>query len=214
MKRTGIYVRCSKKDQTVEQQLAQLRQYCKDSKIEVIEEYVDEGVSATKANRPAFMRLLEDIRRKKVNFVLVYKIDRFSRSVKELLSTIDIIKEYGADFVSYTQRELDTTTSSGKLMFGLMAIISEFERDIISERTKLKLGYYNDQIKKNGHFVTKTGVKKKTLGRPGKYDHNEMTRLRKQGLSLNAIARKLKCNVGTVSQVLKKGGQTLCTKTT
>jgi len=198
MKRTGIYVRCSTKDQTVVQQLAQLRQYCKDSGVTVIEEYIDEGVSAAKANRPAFMRLLEDVRCKKVNLVLVYKLDRFSRSTKELLSTIDIIKEYGADFVSYTQRQLDTTTSSGKMMFGLMAVMSEFERDIISERTKLKLDY-----------LKSIGVK---LGRPGKYDHNEMIKLRKEGLSLNAIARKLQCNVGTVSKVLKKGGQTLCSK--
>jgi len=196
MKKTGIYVRCSTKDQTVEQQLATLREYCRSSGVEVIQQYIDEGESALRANRPAFMRLLEDARLKRINFVLVYKLDRFSRSVKELVNTISELKEYGADFVSYTQREFDTTTSSGKLLFHILGAIAEFERDLISERTKLKL----DHLKANG-------VK---LGRPGKYDHAEMFKLKEQGLSINAIAREIGCNPGTVFKVLKKGREKPC----
>jgi len=196
MKKTGIYVRCSKKDQTVDQQLATLREYCRDSGIEVVREYVDEGVSALKAARPAFNELIETVRRKKINFVLVYKLDRFSRSLKELINTLEIIKENGADFVSYTQREFDTTTPSGKLLFHVIGAISEFERDLISERTKLKLDY-----------LKASGVK---LGRPGKYDHAEMLKLKEQGLSINAIARELGCNPGTVFKVLKKGSKKPC----
>lgn len=189
MKKVAIYARVSTKDQTVEQQLKELKDYCQRSNFVLAKEYIDEGVSAFK-NRPAFNRLLEDIRQRKLDMVLVYKIDRFARSTRELLNVIDEIKQNGVDFVSFTQREFDTTTSSGKLMLTILAGISEFERDLISERTKLKLAYLKDK-----------GVK---LGRPQKVDYDEVIELRQQGLSLGKIAKKIGCDRSTVSKVLKK----------
>lgn len=189
--RTGIYARVSTKDQNTEQQLQELRDYCVRSGIDIIEEYVDEGVSAFKKNRPEFTRLMDDVRKRKVNVVIVWKLDRLSRSLKELVSTMDIFKEYGVKFVSYSQNGIDTSTSTGKLLFNLFGLIAEFERDLISERTRLKL----DFLKKNGVI----------LGRPIKNEPEAIYRLRDGGLSLRQIAKQLQCNASTISRVLHKG---------
>ncbi|MBU0976352.1 recombinase family protein [Patescibacteria group bacterium] len=188
--RTGIYCRVSTKDQKTEQQLQELREYCKRSGIEVVEEYIDEGISAFNKNRPAFQQLIEDVRKRKVNVVVVWKLDRLSRSLKELLQTVELFSEYNVKFVSYSQ-PIDTSTATGKVFFSLIGAFAEFERDLISERTKLKL----DLLKKNG-------VK---LGRPNKVDPAVIYKLRDQCLSIRKIAAQVGCNPSTVSRVLQKG---------
>ncbi len=189
--RVGIYARVSTRDQTVVQQLGELEEFCRRSGWEMVDRYVDEGVSALKANRPEFSRLLEDVRKRRVNTVLVYKLDRFSRSLREFLNTIELLERCGAHFVSYSDRFLDTTTNGGRLMFQVIGAIAEFERGLISERTKLKLAY----LRQNG----------KTLGRPVKVDPQKALSLRQKGLSLAQIGRELGADRSTVSKVLKKG---------
>ena len=191
MKNIGIYARVSTKDQSVEQQLSKLREYCKRADYEIVDEYIDEGVSALKKTRPEFERLLKDVRSRKINVILVWKLDRFSRSLKELVNTLDYLKEHNAEFVSYSQPELDTRTSSGKLLFTIISAISEFERDLISERTKLKL-----------NLLKQNGIK---LGRPKSVDDTKVIELRKSGLSLSQIGRELDCHRSTVCRVLQKG---------
>jgi len=191
MKIVGIYARVSTVDQTSAQQIAILKDYCIKAGYEVFALYVDEGESALKSNRPQYMRILDDARRRKIDLILVYKIDRFSRSLKELLNTIDLLKEYRVDFLSYMDKEMDTTTSSGKFMFQVLAAVGEFERNIISERTKLKLQ----------HLKSK-GVR---LGRPVKADQGRIVELRDKGLSLSEIGREIGCDRSTVSKLLKKG---------
>lgn len=189
-KRVGIYARVSTKDQTIEQQLQKLREFCANANYIVVNEYIDEGVSAFKKERPAFNKLLEDVRLRKVNIVLVWKLDRFSRSLKELVNTIDELKEHGADFISYTDKSADTTTASGKLLFNIIGAINQFERDIISERTKLKLSY-----------LKRKGIK---LGRPKRLSAEKMAEFRSQGLSIRQIAKKMRCDKSTVSKALNK----------
>ncbi|MFI5205457.1 MAG: recombinase family protein [Candidatus Paceibacterales bacterium] len=191
MKNVGIYARVSTEDQTSVQQLEQLRQYCEKQELTVFGEYVDEGESALKQNRPEYQRLLEDARRRKIDTILVYKLDRFSRSLKELVNTIDSLKDFGVDFVSYTEKDFDTTTATGKLMFHIVSAFAQFERDMMSERTKLKLNYLKSK-----------GVK---LGRPQKADMVEVFNLRAKGLSLSQIGREVGCDRSTVSKLLKKG---------
>jgi DNA invertase Pin-like site-specific DNA recombinase len=191
MKNVGIYARVSTGDQTAIQQLEQLREYCKKQKLyKIYEEYIDEGESALKQNRPAYQRLLEDARRRKIDVILVYKLDRFSRSLKELVNTIDVLKGYGVDFVSHTEKDFDTTTATGKLMFHIVSAFAQFERDMISERTKLKLMYLKSK-----------GVK---LGRPSKVDTQMAFSLRDKGLSLRQIGLEMGCDRSTVSKLLKK----------
>lgn len=191
MKNIGIYARVSTQDQTSTQQLDILREYCKKINCQVVGEYIDDGESAMKQNRPQYQRLLEDARQRKIDTVLVYKLDRFSRSLKELVNTMALLKEYGVDFVSYSEKDFDSTTASGKLMFHIVAAFSQFERDMISERTKLKLN----------HLKAK-GVK---LGRPQKVNVQRIFDLRAQGRSLSQIGSEVGCDKSTVSKLLKKG---------
>ena len=191
MKTIGIYARVSTSDQTAIQQLEQLRSYCLKQDLCVYGEYVDEGESALKQNRPQYLRILEDARKRKIDTILVYKLDRFSRSLKELVNTMAILKGYGVNFISYAEKDFDTTTATGQLMFHIVSAFAQFERDMISERTKLKLNYLKSR-----------GVQ---LGRPRKADQGKVFEFRKQGLSLSQIGREMGCDRSTVSKVLKKG---------
>ena len=191
MKNVGIYARVSTEDQTSIQQLEQLRNYCEKQKLTVFDEYVDEGESAVKQNRPQYQRLLEDARKRKIDAILVYKLDRFSRSLKELVNTISNLKEYGVNFVSYAEKDFDTTTATGQLMFHIVSAFAQFERDMISERTKLKLNHLRSK-----------GVR---LGRPQKANYEQIFELRQKGLSLSQIGKEAGCDRSTVSKLLKKG---------
>lgn len=185
----AIYSRASTEEQTIEQQLKELRTYCRKNKWKHIHEFTDEGISALKRNRPGFLKLMEAARKKKIDLILVWKLDRFSRSLKELVETMDFLDRCNVKFVSYTQAFLDTTTPSGKLMFGVFSSIAEFERDLISERTKLKLRYLKEK-----------GVK---LGRPRKIDYKRVELLRKEGLSLKQIGDKFGVEKNTISKAVK-----------
>jgi putative DNA-invertase from lambdoid prophage Rac len=191
MKTIGIYARVSTLDQTSTQQLEVLRGYCKNADYKIADEYIDDGESAMKQSRPQYQRLLEDARRRKIDTVLVYKLDRFSRSLKELVNTMSVLKEYGVDFISYSEKDFDSTTASGKLMFHIVAAFSQFERDMISERTKLKLN----------HLKSK-GVR---LGRPQRINPQRVFDLRTAGRSLSQIGLEIGCDRSTVSKMLKKG---------
>ncbi len=190
MKNIGIYARVSTEDQTSTQQLVVLREYCSKAGYKIIDEYVDDGESAMKQNRPEYMRLLEDARRRKIELVLVYKLDRFSRSLKELVNTIANLKEYGVNFVSYAEKDFDTTTATGQLMFHIVSAFAQFERDMISERTKLKLNHLRSK-----------GIK---LGRPQKTSVESIFGLRDKGLSLSEIGKEVGCDRSTISKLLKK----------
>lgn len=191
MKTVGIYARVSTHDQTAIQQLESLRDYCNKAGYKIIDEYIDEGESALKQNRPQYLRLLDDARKRKIDMILVYKLDRFSRSLKELVNTMDILKGYGVNFMSYVEKDFDTTTATGQLMFYIVSAFAQFERDMISERTKLKLNHLRSK-----------GV---ILGRPRKADFQSISNLRSQGLSLSQIGREIGCTKSTVSKALKKG---------
>ena len=190
IKRVGVYSRVSTKDQTCIQQLEILRDYCSKAGYQIVGEYVDEGLSAMKSNRPQYLRILDDARKRKIDLILVYKIDRFSRSVKELLTTMDLLKDWKVDFVSYMDKSMDTTTSSGRFMFQVLASVGELERSIISERTKLKLNHLRSR-----------GVR---LGRPLKANYETVYQLRDKGLSLGKIGKELSLDRSSVSKILKK----------
>ncbi len=190
MRTVAIYARVSTADQTSAQQLQVLREHCSRAGYEIADEFIDEGESALKSNRPEYLRLLEGARKRKFNTILVYKLDRFSRSLKELVNTMAVLKEYGVNFISYSEKDFDTTTATGQLMFHIVSAFAQFERDMISERTKLKLNHLKSQGKR--------------LGRPQKADSERIVALRKTGLSLSQIGREIGCDRSTVSKVLKK----------
>lgn len=134
-----IYARVSTEEQNTDKQIKLCKEYCKRNSLEIYKIYKD-VISGAKENRPAFNELLEDLRHYKFRAIVVTKLDRIGRSLKHLLSLFDEFKKKGVDFIAITQN-IDTTTASGKLQLHILSAFAEFERNIISERTKEGLKY-------------------------------------------------------------------------
>ncbi|HZC21839.1 MAG TPA: recombinase family protein, partial [Candidatus Binatia bacterium] len=134
--RVALYARVSTLNgQHPEMQLAELREYASRRGWNVAGEYVDEGISGSKESRPQLNRLMGDVHQRKFEIVLVWKIDRFGRSLKHLVNALADLDAYGVAFVSLKDN-LDLSTPSGRLMFQIIGAMSEFERALIQERVK------------------------------------------------------------------------------
>jgi len=138
--KTAIYARVSTADQDASTQEKQCRDYCERLGYEVIRVYTDNGVSGIKASRPAFNELLADMRLMRFGCVVVTRLDRMGRSLQHLLSLIDEFTGKGVHFIAVTQN-IDTTSASGKLQLQILGSFAEYERNIISERTRESLKY-------------------------------------------------------------------------
>ena len=156
-KKAALYVRVSTEQQELDNQIEICKKFCENQGHEVFKIYKD-IFTGTKESRPAFNILLNDMRHFKFNIVVVTKLDRIGRSLKHLLSLFEEFKSKGVQFVAVTQN-IDTSTAAGKLQMQIMGAFAEFERNIISERTKEGL-----RNKKN---VGKRGKDKKPRKRRG-----------------------------------------------
>src|SRR4051812_43414634 len=136
MKHAAIYARVSTLDrgQDPETQLRQLRAYAKRRGFHLSAEYVDHA-SGAKNDRGQYRAMLEAAKRREFDVLLVWRYDRFARSMRELVNAMSEFEGLGIDFISYNEGA-DTTTPQGKLLFGIMASLAEFERSLIAERVK------------------------------------------------------------------------------
>jgi DNA invertase Pin-like site-specific DNA recombinase len=125
-------VRHAFKGQSTGMQTRELLEFCKRRKWE-FEVYADSGWSGAKERRPELDRLMVDAKRKRIDVVVVYRFDRFARSLKQLVDALDLFNSLGIQFVSLHE-QIDTTTPAGKLQFAIFAAIAEFERELIRER--------------------------------------------------------------------------------
>ena len=132
-----IYARVSTEEQSVDKQVDECKEFCKNRGYEVVGVYRD-VISGIKSSRPQLDALMKDCFQKKFDAVVVWKLDRLGRSVEHLISILNQLQVYKVDFISVTQ-PLDTTTSQGKLLFNILGSFAQFERDMISERTKMGL---------------------------------------------------------------------------
>lgn len=151
----AIYVRVSTQDQaqhgySLDAQQEALENYAKALGYDLFRIYRDEGKSAKDMKRPEMISMLQDAEAKKFSAIFIYKLDRFSRSLKDLILTIDKLKEIGIDFISL-QDKIETASASGKLMFHIISAFAEFERNIIGDRTKFGM----ERKAKEGGFITK-----------------------------------------------------------
>lgn len=137
--KVAIYCRVSTEQQHEEKQEQACLEYCKRNNLEVYKVYKD-IISGKTSSRPEFNLLLQDMRNYKFNGIMVTKLDRLSRSLKHLLGLIDEFIAKGVNFIAVTQN-IDTTSASGKLQLQVMGAFAEFERNIISERTREGLKY-------------------------------------------------------------------------
>lgn len=153
---TAIYLRVSTEDQvkhgiSLQAQEEALINYSKALGYDVFKIYKDEGRSGKDlTHRPQMQEMLKDAEVRKFQSIMIYKLDRFSRSIKDLILTIDKLKEWGIDFISL-QDKIETASASGKLMFHIISAFAEFERNVTSERTKFTMHKkFND-----GNLVTR-----------------------------------------------------------
>src|ERR1700687_1554062 len=178
MFRAGIYTRVSTNDQqTLAMQNRALREYAA-RRGWTITLQVREVVSGA-AKREAREKLLEAARRREIDVVLVCRLDRWGRSVTDLLATLQELEHLGVGFVSLTEA-LDLSTPAGRAMAGLLAVFAAFEREIVGERTRAGLA----QARQNG----------KSLGRPATAAAHaaEIRRLHRAGVAKTEIARRLR----------------------
>ena len=188
MFRAGLYARVSTNDQqTLPMQLHALREYAARRGWTVTEQVREVGSGAAK--RQARERLIEAARRREIDVVLVWRLDRWGRSVTDLLATLQELEHLGVGFVSFTEA-LDLTTPAGRAMAGLLAIFAEFEREILRERTRAGLA----QARRNG----------KRLGRPmtAALQGAEIRKLHRAGISKSEIARRLQIGRTSVRRIL------------
>ncbi len=187
--RAAIYARVSTANngQDPRVQTRELEEYCQRRDWTVAGEYVDVGISGTKEKRPELDRLLADAHRRRFDAVVVWKFDRFARSVSHLLRALETFQALGIEFVSLSE-QLDTSTPTGKMVFTVLGAVAELERSLIVERVKAGL--------RNAR------AKGKRLGRPSKrVDAATVARLRSQGVAWRVIAKQLGVGVGTLYRV-------------
>jgi DNA invertase Pin-like site-specific DNA recombinase len=189
-KTAAIYARVSTDKQKVDMQLNELRQFAARSGWTVHREYIDQSFTGANTNRPAFTEMMEAARKRKFDVLVVWKLDRLSRSLKDLINTLDELGSLGIDFMSY-DNNLDTSTPTGKLVFQIVGAVAEFEKDIIKERVIAGLA----NARRKG----------KRLGRPPVAEelYQKAKELRRQGLSFRKIGQELRIDEGTIRKRMK-----------
>jgi len=188
MLRAGLYARVSTNDQqTIPLQIRALREYSVRRGWTISIQIHDVGSGAVK--REAREKLLEAARRREIDIVVVWRLDRWGRSVTDLLAILQELEHLGVAFVSLTEA-LDLTTPSGRAMAGLLAVFAAFERDILRERTRAGLA----NARENG----------KRLGRPATagLHTTEIRKLYRAGVSKAEIARQLGVGRTSVRRIL------------
>ena len=193
MDRVAIYGRVSTTEQTSDNQISFLQEIVNRNGWELVQTYVDEGISGTKGRdkRPEFDRLCKDMIRRKFNRILVWDISRLGRSLQHLVEFLNDVQSVNCHLYIH-QSGLDTSTPSGRMMFQMVGVFSEFERSMISERVKLGL----KRVKSKG---TK-------LGRPKSLNQSKIqtiSELKNEGKSLSEIAFEMGVSKMTIHRCFK-----------
>lgn len=189
IKRVGLYARVSTMHgQDPNVQLRELREYCQRRGFEIAEEFVDKGISGTRERRPALDNLMIACRKRLIDAVVVYRYDRFARSLRQLVNALEDFRSLDIDFISIHEG-VDTSTANGRLVFGIFASIAEFERELIRDRVRSGLA----AAKARGKHV----------GRPRIIvSASACALLRQQGRSWAEITRETGISKGTAQRAI------------
>jgi len=190
--RVGLYARVSTHDQqTLGLQLEAMRCYVRDRGWSLVRQFQDVGSGAKE--RPQREALLKAARRRELDVVIVWRLDRWGRSLADLVMTLQELIELGVGFVSLTEA-MDLTTPSGRAMAGLLAVFAEFEREILRERVKAGIAQARQEGRPHGR------------PRSASLQAQQVRRLWAQHLSKSEIARRLKIGRTSVRRILAESG--------
>src|SRR5438128_9686883 len=177
MKRVACYLRGSTTDQTVKSQRNDLRAYCAARGWDNVTEYSDTGISGTRERRPGLDRLLSDVKARRLDVVVVAAFDRFGRSVRHLVETLELFRHLDVEFISLRE-QIDTGSPLGQAVCTIIAATAQLERSLIAERVRAGLR----RARADG----------KRLGRPPlQVDFNRLDGVIRRKLSVRAAAREL-----------------------
>lgn len=191
VKRAGIYVRVSTGEQDTAMQEEELKESAErrgwDTKI-----YRDQGQSGAKENRPGLDSLLADVRRRRIDVVMVWSLDRLARSLKQLLALAEEFQALGVDLCSHKQ-SIDTASPAGRLTYQVLGAVAEFEREMLRDRVRAGIA-----------FAQRAG---RRLGRPPlrRFDSDEVSEIKKlghRGASVRSLAIQFKTTQCIVSKLL------------
>ena len=186
----ALYARVSTDGQDPELQLMALRAHAVNRGWTITGEFIDQGYSGAKEKRPALDQLMKTAWSGTVQAVLVWRFDRFARSVKHLIKALEQFRSLNVNFISF-QEQFDTSTPIGQAMFTIIGAMAHLERDIIRERVRAGLA-----------LAKARGTR---LGRPAvRVNAQELTSLKTSGLSLHEMARQLRCSRSTVRRRLRE----------
>jgi DNA invertase Pin-like site-specific DNA recombinase len=175
-------------------QTREIEEFCERRNWELADSYVDNGISGSRESRPELDRLMADAHRRRFDTVVVWKFDRFARSVSHLLRALETFKALGIDFVSLSE-QVDTSTPTGKMVFTVLGAVAELERSLIAER--VRAGIRNAR------------AKGKRLGRPrAAVDASRIAALRAQGHSWGTIRQETGIAKGTAQRAFYRLPQT------
>jgi len=195
-KRAALYTRVSSGEQNTGAQERALREYVQRRGWKLQQIYRDQGVSGASSNRPALNELLKACRRGSFDVVVVWKFDRFARSLKQLMSGLEMCRAVGIDFVSVTEA-IDTSLPAGELVFQMIGAVAQFERSLIAERVKSGLA--------------NARAKGKVLGRPPlrKLSRAESRELRQERVQrtvpFRVLAKKFGVSVWMAHRLCRRG---------
>lgn len=195
-KRIAIYARVSTDGQTVDNQLLELEAAAERHGWQIAATFRDAGVTGSKPlfERPEGKKLHRAIARKEIDLVAAWSVDRLGRSLQDLIETLKTLEAKGIDLYLH-QQGLDTTTPTGRAMFQMMGVFSEFERAMIIERVNAGLA--------------RARAKGTKLGRPpvSQATQQRIRQLRSEGKGIRKIAAELRTGVGTVTRILAASSQ-------
>lgn len=194
--RAALYARVSTAvTQDPSMQLDELRSYCERRGWHVAGEFVDVGVSGVKERRPQLDALVAVCRKREIDAVVVYRYDRFARSLRQLVNALGEFDALGIQFVSLYE-SVDTSTPNGRLVFGIFASIAEFERELIRERVR--------------SGIAAARARGRHVGRPRRdIDMERIAALRARGRSWRAVGQELGLGVTTARIAFQGRAKTL-----
>jgi DNA invertase Pin-like site-specific DNA recombinase len=205
--RVAIYTRVSTKDQTTENQLPELHAWAARAGHVVVKVYDDAGISGAKGRdqRPGFDAMLKAAVRREFDMLAVWSSDRLGRSLRHLVEVLETIRETGTGLYIHTQA-VDTTTPSGRALFGMLGIFAEFEREMIQTRIKAGMDRVRAEMIRNGGKYTskKSGIVRTSLGRPGAVTKDKLAAARAElakGTGIVKTAKQVGLGVGTVHKL-------------